>query len=49
MFEVKESDIESLGKKRIDALEKVPNKDGYRRFEIRHPIASSILRLCENS
>lgn len=48
MFEIDENDLENLGSAVIDSLEKVPNKDGFRKFLLKSPTTGSVLRLSEN-
>ena len=48
MFEISELDLVGIGKARINDLEKVSGKPGWRKFPLKSPMTGSVLRLCEN-
>jgi Zn-dependent oligopeptidase len=47
-FEISELDLVNAGNKTINELDKVSGKEGFRKFLLKSPTASSVLRLCEN-
>ena len=48
MFEISEIDLDGVGKSRINDLEKVSGKPGWRKFPLKSPMTGTVLRLCEN-